>query len=303
MTTGLNYTAAWQDRGGDIRTLQDIRDQYPSIMLPVKKVELAHNGVPFPGKYVIEREDGKPLGIVGRKYVPYQMPDVLDFADTILDTGEAEIAAAMPTMDEARFMVLFRVPKTISIGDSDDEIQLYMWVENSHDGSRKLRVIITPLRAWCLNMQSLVIRTAVRSYELSHTKSIEGRVMEARNALDIGYRYMDELESLGKELVAKPMRGSDFTAFLNRLVPLPEEEGPARTRRETVRESIRGIYASADNLANVRNTRWAALQAVIEHRDHHQTRRNTVVQSAADNRLSAIVEGDAITDRALALLT
>jgi phage/plasmid-like protein (TIGR03299 family) len=290
-------------------TIDDVRELYPQIFLQYRKEPLVHYGRPIAGKYAIVRSDGKAMSVVGSRYHLYAFEQVAEFGQTILDTGEAVIETAVSTRNETAFFLVLKIPREIKIAGLDHEqIDLYLGLSNSIDASSKFRAVVTPVRWECTNTESLGIKTAPRSYELRHTASLEGRVLDARTALDVTFAYTDALVELGNTMVHQKLRGSDFSAFLNRLVPLP----PAAlagdrvvTNREAVRQAIRKVHDSSDTVTNIKGTRWGALQAVIEYRDHVAPRRKSATSSAEESRFHALMdpaEND-IANRALALLT
>jgi phage/plasmid-like protein (TIGR03299 family) len=291
-------------------TIDDVRELYPQIFLQYRKEPLVHYGRPIPGKYAIVRSDGKPMSVVGSRYHLYAFEQVAEFGQTLLDTGEAMIETAVSTRNETAFFLVMKIPQEIKIAGLEHElIDLYLLLSNSIDASSKFRGVVTPVRSECTNTESLAIRTAPRSYELRHTASIEGRVLDARAALDITFAYTTALADLGQQLLGQKMRGSDFSAFLNRLVPLPPAGADVGdrlvTNRAAVRTAIRQIHDTSDTVTNIKGTRWGALQSVLEYRDHVAPRRKSATSSAEESRFNALVdpaESD-IANRALALLT
>ena len=59
---------------------------------------------------------------------------------------------------------------------------------------------------------------------------------------------------------------------------------------ERVREAIRTAYRSTPDLANVRGSRWGALQAVTAYVDHTQRTRQTAGRTHAEARFERATE-------------
>ena len=72
---------------------------------------------------------------------------------------------------------------------------------------------------------------------------------------------------------------------------------------ERVREAIRTAYRTTPDLANIRGTRWGALQAVTAYVDHCSRRRRTRRPHLAEARFERATEPQPLKDRALELLT
>src|SRR5262249_4720536 len=88
-------------------------------------------------------------------------------------------------------------------------------------------------------------------------------------ALGLVNTYYEEFEQIGNKLVNQVFTTADFERFLEKLVPMPQKDSTDRKVANVmeVRGHIGGIWRSADNLGNIRNTKWAALQAVAEYAD------------------------------------
>jgi phage/plasmid-like protein (TIGR03299 family) len=180
---------------------------------------------------------------------------------------------------------------------------------NGHDGGLAVTVAVAPFRLACLNGMLLPIEGAERTWKARHTANVEGKLADARRTLGIAWRYYDELEALGGRLIGERLSGGEFERFLARLVPLPEarpdatDGGRAVHNVERVREAIRAAYGTAPDLADIRETRWGALQAVTAYVDHVQPTRRTSGRTQTEARFERATEPQPLKDRALALLT
>jgi hypothetical protein len=182
-----------------------------------------------------------------------------------------------------------RLPCEVRIGSYDSErILPLLRISNGHDGGLALTVTVTPLRLVCLNGMLIDAGGAPRTWKARHTARIEGRIQDARRALGLSFAYYQELERLGERLLRLPMVAPDFERFLVALVPLSTEidasDGGRRVANvERVRAAIRAARGG-DDLANVRETRWGALQAVTAYVTHSQPVRGTRTRTINDAR-------------------
>src|SRR5205823_8549239 len=160
----------------------------------------------------------------------------------------------------------------------------------------------------CLNGMRLPLDGAQRTWKARHTANVEAKLAHARRTLGIAWRYYDELEEIGGQLIRERMDGGTFERFLARLVPLPEPKpdridgGRAVRNAERVREAIRTAYRAAPDLENVRGTHWGALQAVTAYVDHAQPTRQTAGRTHPEARFERATEPQPLKDRALELL-
>jgi phage/plasmid-like protein (TIGR03299 family) len=256
----------------------------------------------------LRADTGALLGVVGRDYRPVQNRTALELAEAIIDASGAHWVCAGATRGGARVHALLRLPREVRIGSDDSErILPLLRISNGHDGGLALTVTVTPLRLVCLNGMLIDTGGARRTWKLRHTARVDGRIQDARRALGLSFAYYDELERLGEQLLAEPMPAREFERFLTELVPFPAEFDPSRGGRrvanvERVRAAIREAR-SADDLANVRETRWGALQAVTGYVTHIQPARGTRSRTISDARFERVTSPAVLVDRATRLLT
>ncbi|HEU6445190.1 MAG TPA: DUF932 domain-containing protein [Gaiellaceae bacterium] len=267
--------------------------------------------VPVPRHVANVRSDtGAVLGVVGEGYAPLQNRAAFAFCDGITDSGRAHWIGAGATRGGARVHALMRLDREIRIGGAEgEEVLPLLCFRNGHDGGLSVTVSVAPFRLACLNGMLLPLEGAQRTWKARHTANVEARLADARRTLGIAWAYYDELEEIGGRLIGEPMGESEFERFLARLAPLPEPRpdrshgGRAVRNVERVREAIRTAYRTAPDLADVRGTRWGALQAVTVYVDHVQPTRQTAGRTHAEARFERATEPQPLKDRALELLT
>jgi phage/plasmid-like protein (TIGR03299 family) len=266
--------------------------------------------VPVPRAVANTRSDtGAVLGVVGDGYRPLQNREAFALADASVDSGAAHWLGAGSTRSGARVHALMRLDREIKIGGGDGEdILPLLLVRNGHDGGLALTISVAPFRLACLNGMVLPVEGAVRSWKARHTAGVTGKLADARRTLRIAFRYYDELERVGRQLIREPISSSEFDRFLSRLVPHPTPKPDATGSRratgnaERLREAIRSAYLTTDDLDAVRGTRWGALQAVTAYHDHHATVRRTAGRTVPEARFERATCPAPLKDRALALL-
>ena len=255
----------------------------------------------------IRSDTRAPLGIVGAKYRPIQNREALDVAEAIIDAGGAHWVGIAETRGGSRTHAILRLPREIRIGGEEDErILPLLRLTNTHDGSSALTVSVCPYRVVCRNGLALPLNGAERSWRVRHTENATYRIQEARRALGVSFRYLDQLEHVAEQLVTEPMNDASFETFLASLVPLHEAEEEQRGRRTTRVENVRQALRTArdaHDLENIRETRWGALQAITSHATHASPARRSRLVSEADATFERVSERAALTDRAHALLT
>jgi phage/plasmid-like protein (TIGR03299 family) len=264
---------------------------------------------------VVRTDIYKGLGVMGAGYRPVQNVEAFEFMDNLVDSGEAKYHTAGSLRGGKQVFLLARVPREIQIGGIESEqIDVFLLLRNSHDGSSGLGVYVTPIRVVCENTLNAAIRGAVSSWSTRHTSGIEGRMHEARKTLELTFRYTDVFEQMGEAMLAEKVGvGRGLDRFLEGLLPYPEDlqveltRDPSfrprvKTNIDNDRREIRAIARNEDNLGNVRGTAWATWNAVAQWDDHVRRVRKSKTTSVEERRALRTIDDPQLKSRAMKLL-
>jgi len=110
-----------------------------------------------------------------------------------------------------------------------------------------------------------------------HTKSVHAQIHGAREALGAWSEAYDEYRRLSEKLAVITINESQFTAFLDRVIPVPAGEGAARTNALNKRQQITNNYRHdhRQTESNYNKTMLALFHSVTQMADHYMTRRRT----------------------------
>lgn len=241
---------------------------------------------PVPGRRGIVRTDNDTLlGIARERYVPAQNREVFEFLTNLQDSGEALFEAAWSWRGGEVVGITMKLAQDIEIAGFDKH-GIYLLAKTTHDGGGSVQVHATPVRFGCTNMVNFAIRKAKSSFRMIHTKSIEGRVAEARQALDMTFKYVKAYDEVAKELLTRPVTADDLKKWGK------EVFGEKRA------DSVVDHWQTVPNLGDVRNTRYGALNALTEYAQWVRPRQATP-------QLESALSGDPAkaSRRAFALVT
>lgn len=249
-------------------------------------------GVPIPRKREIVRLDtGAHLGIVGADYAPLQNHECAAFLQTLTD---CVVEKAGVFGDGCKVWWVLRLPGEIRIGN--DTLQKYSVMINAHDGTLGFRWFITPIRPWCSNMISMLIKSKM-DYSISarHTRNINARVTEAS-------RVFAKVEEAYATLQAA------YLELSNRIFPddqvLNYVEACLRPRDATNKRYREACERIAINYQSdpCRGSAWGVLNAVTEYLDHQRPMRGS---GQAERRFSNAFLGTtaALKQRAYDMIT
>jgi len=163
----------------------------------------------------------------------------------------------------------------VQVDGTEDHIEKFLLLSNSHDGSSCLRMMFTPVRVVCQNTLNIALDGgAGQGIAIRHTENAQGKVTEAQRALGLAMSYYDGLGGLCTKLAAVPASKDAVGRYFLELVP---DNGKAKvnTRTENIREDLVGLFhnGKGNRIAGVRGSWWAAFNAVTEWTDHHRSTR------------------------------
>lgn len=229
--------------------------------------------IPAHGYVANVRSDTRSvLAVVSNKYVPVQNTEAFAFMDELLGGGDARWHTVGSLDGGRKVWGLAMLDREIMIGgDQSERIDPYICLATSHDGTLAVTVYTTPMRVVCMNTLRWSLSGTNNIWRTRHTTDVKARIHIARHTLGMSHDYFDRLQSLGDELISRPINRIEFDRMLDMLVPLPPEGDDMggkmrRTYAETKRDLITAAW-NVDNLANVKHTRWGFVQAVAEYED------------------------------------
>lgn len=204
---------------------------------------------------------GNATRVVSERYEVLQNVDAFTFMDNLVDQGLAYETAGSLKNNSWVWMTA-KLPESISIGGVD-ETDIYLLLSNSHDGTKAVRVDVTPVRVVCQNTLSMAWGSSRRSWSAKHLSTLEGQMQQARETLDLTFEYVDEFQAQAEMLLDEQFSMRRFENLIAKVVP----ESP---RAETHKESLKTVFELSPTIAGtpIEGTAYGALNAVSEYFEH-----------------------------------
>lgn len=213
------------------------------------------------GKTAIVREtDNTILGITSTSYEPFQNHEVFSFADSLVAEEGARFTAGGQLRGGKQIFAVMELPETIKIGGEDDH-KFYIFLRTSHDGSAAISAYITPIRVFCTNTQTAVIRTAVNRWSVRHTKDAREQLKIAVDTLNFAHKYEEEFKKTAEGLLLKKISNERAEIILDDVLP------PHIKKRDEAVEEIMDTYLTSKN-NEYQETAWGLYNGLTEHYDH-----------------------------------
>ena len=269
------------------------------------------DGSPVPKRKAVVRSDtGDVLGVVGNSYVPVQNYQAFGFLDAIVADGGLRYHTAGALGKGERIWMLAKLPNHIQVKGTDDLVEKFLLLSNTHDGTAALRVFFTPIRVVCQNTLNFALNQG-RSQGISifHRGDLATKIQEAQRVLGLAERFYDDAEAKIEILANHYPTPEQLLEYFLSLYPDPE--GARNTRARNVRETLTRIFETGIGLdmPGIQGTSWAAFNAVTEFVDHHRPTRATNPTARAGKRLNSAWFGSGAKlkakawDRALLMAT
>lgn len=207
------------------------------------------------------------LAIVGNRYHEVQNEALIAMADNITE-GDATLVAAGHYSNGRRVFLSFELGENIVFDPegSADGIGRYLTVMAGHDGGLGIGFFTHAMRLRCQNMLTSIRLNALGSFKARHTQNVEGRILEARKGLGVGFKASDEWEKEMKALWDVPVKGvQGFGKIVESVYPRPEKDVKGSLAKwENKTGAIMGLWTGA-TLDNVPDNAYKAYNALNEH--------------------------------------
>jgi phage/plasmid-like protein (TIGR03299 family) len=217
------------------------------------------------------------LGVVGERYVPLQNEDLFDFGDLMLDGGGRwETAGSIKGGRQVFGSLALERETILDPNGVSDKVNTYLLINTSHDGSVAIQASITPVRVVCANTLNLALRgKAKQSFKIRHTATASGKVQQAREALGLANKYMDEFDKMAQEMIAKEITKAKFDEIVTLAYPKPEKDAKGSMKKwETKIDLLQSIYVGEYN-NTISGTAWGAFNALTERLDWYRSGRGS----------------------------
>lgn len=226
-------------------------------------------GTPVPGRTGLMREDTKEVfGVVSERYEVVQNVDAFDFIETLV--GEALTFETAGSLFNGR-KVFISTKWNRKWNVADDDIDLYLLLSNAFTGIDSLKVAVTPVRVVCNNTLQAALGQCKRVWTVSHYPTLNERINEARNTLEISTAYMDRFVEFGNRAAETKIGDEKFDGLMDRMFPQSDSASELIKRHRQARiDDFNQKYYGAPDLKPYRGTMWGMINAVSDYEIHRK---------------------------------
>lgn len=185
---------------------------------------------------------------------------------------------------------------------AEENMNYYVVVINSFDGSKPFGVYITPIRVWCKNTLNLAIRKADRFWKLRHTTNAHIRLEEVQDALTALDNYTKGLETEIDRMKLLTCDKDRVKSFVDMLFPITDGMSARQIgANETRKAELLYRWEYAPDLVDMEQSAFRFVNAVADYVDHTEPGRRTA--SWKDKRFANNLGGNEILDAAYRMVS
>lgn len=212
------------------------------------------------------------LGIVGERYTPIQNVHAFDFFDNFIEEGAAIYETAGAIGKGEKIWLLAKLPITFQ-PVAGDLIEQYCILYNTHDGSKPLSVMFTPIRVVCQNTLNMALKKNTNIVTVKHTSNAEERLAEAGRILARMNDYFTEMGETCHTLAQFKIDDDFIQEYMDLMFGREEDiptRGPGRSIRLNKIQMFEGRLKNGKgvDLPGVVGTAWHPVQAFLEMGDY-----------------------------------
>jgi phage/plasmid-like protein (TIGR03299 family) len=242
------------------------------------------------------KDSGSILGVVGPSYHPLQNAEAFKFFQPFLDSGLAELHTAGSLRDGKRVFVLAKIKGDPMEIAKDDEVEKFILLSNSHDGSLAVRVGYTPIRVVCANtLAASHNNRGSKLLRIKHTSNLNMALEEVRETMNVINQTFEASAEQYRSLVRKQVNEADLRKYIKLVLEIPESEHDSK-QGERILEEVRPLFEKGrgNDMPSIKGTMWAAYNAFNEYLGYKKGR-------SQDTRLDSLWFGESATQNNRAL--
>jgi phage/plasmid-like protein (TIGR03299 family) len=253
---------------------------------------------PAPARAVRRGTDRRLRGVVGPAYHALQNRDAFAFFQPFLDAGLAALHTGGGLCDGRKVWLLARIDRAPLVIGAGDEIEKFVLLSNSHDGTTSVRVGFTPIRVVCANTLALAHadRAGSKLIRVRHTRRLADNLDALREVMDLADQEFTATAGQYRRLRDKGINQNDLARYVRQVFGIESRQLNGQQRR--IVESVFRLFEEGRGaeLPGVRGTLWGAYNAVSEYLGYERGR-------GQDTRLASLWFGDSARTNQRALET
>lgn len=251
-------------------------------------------------KATVRSDNGDVLGIHGAGWTHHTYRKTLiTTAREIVSGTELGLGSAGLLRNGAQAWCQYELAESV-VSSADFAVRPFLTAFDSCDGSLAQGYMTGAQAVVCDNTLSAAMLSADTSYKVKHTRNSGLRLAAARDALGIVFQLAEDFAAELDRLANETVTDEQWTAVLDRLVPVPTDEGRSRTIAENKRDAVVNLWHNDVRVTPWKGTALGVLQAFNTYAHHFGTVRNV---TRPERNFANVLDGTTAQADALVLAT
>ena len=227
---------------------------------------------------VRRKTDGRILGVVGKNYHVLQNRDAFKWFQPFLDSKEAALHTAGSLQEGSRVWVLAKLNRGPLVIAPGDEVEKFILLSHSHDGTLAVRVGFTPIRVVCANTLALAHRAdASKLIRVRHSASVIENLANIREVMNVANAEFEATAEQYRLLARKSINQNDLRRYVKKVLKVEGDKISTRTMNMIQQIIGRCESGKGNAMPTIKNTYWTAYNGVNEwlayQRGHNESNR------------------------------
>jgi phage/plasmid-like protein (TIGR03299 family) len=232
----------------------------------------------YPEQKVLYRSDTKaPLSVVSNRYKVVQPNEVLEFYRDLTEYAGYELETAGVLKGGKKFWALARTGQS-SVLKGRDEVNGYLLLATSCDGTLATMATPTTVRVVCNNTLAIAVNGASQAIRVPHSTEFNAQRVKQQLGISVSQwsEFMYRMKTLSERKV-KPKEALQY--FLQVICSTATDlEDRKQLPQHRALQKVQDLYQGqgrGSQLASAQDTAWGLLNAVTEFVDHEKRARST----------------------------
>lgn len=232
----------------------------------------------YPEQKVLYRSDTKaPLSVVSSRYKVVQPNEVLEFYRDLTEYAGYELETAGVLKGGKKFWALARTGQS-SVLKGRDEVNGYLLLATSCDGTLATMATPTTVRVVCNNTLAIAVNGASQAIRVPH--STEFNAQRVKQQLGISVSQWSEFMYRMKTLSERKVKTKEVLQYFLQVICSTDTDLEDRKQLPQHRalQKVQDLYQGQGRgarLVSAQDTAWGLLNAVTEFVDHEKRARST----------------------------
>lgn len=239
----------------------------------------------------VRTDNDRHLGVVGKIYTPFQNTDVFDFMDSIVGEKQAIYDTAGSLFGGKKIWLLAKLPQDMIV--KKENVERFLLLMNSHDGSTPITAFFTPVRVVCNNTLNVALhKGGIQSWvKVRHTTNATSRMQEGARILGISMRYFEASQEIFGEMANFKITPKTLKKYYDIVLPISDDASERSVKANTkIKDQLIEMFENSPAIKGTEadGNLWGAYNAVAEYVQYHKTISGEK-QKGFDQRFSSVL--------------